>query len=90
MMVLEQKNLDKGSYLKAIEWLKSSTPNSMILDKIADGYVKTGDFKSAVAAMEEAVVKGEEELKDERYKGRVFDYTVAGYKTKIQELKNKQ
>lgn len=90
MMVLEQKNLDKGSYTKAIEWLKSSTPNSMILDKVAEGYVKIGDIKSAINAMEQAVVKGEEELKDERYKGRVFDYTVEGYKTKILELKKKQ
>lgn len=89
MMVLEQRNLDKTSYTKAIEWLKSGTPNSMVLDKIADGYVKIADFKSAVAAMEQAVVKGEEELKDERYKGRIFDYTVEGYKTKIQDLKKR-
>lgn len=90
MMVLDQKNLDKASYAKAIEWLRGPNTNSMILDKIADGYVKIGDYKSAVAAMEEAVVKGQEELKDERYHGRVFDYTVEGYKKKVQELKNKQ
>lgn len=91
MMVLERSNLDKGSYTKAIEWLKSSpTTNSLLLDKIADGYAKIGDSKNAIAALEEAVVKGQEELKDERYNGRVFDYTVEGYKTKIQALKNKQ
>lgn len=91
MMVLERNNLDKGSYTKAIEWLKSTpTTNSMILDKIADGYAKIGDYKSAIAALDQAVVKGQEELKDEQYKGRVFDYTVEGYKTKIQELKKKQ
>lgn len=91
MMVLEQNGLDKESYMTAIEWLKSSpSANSMLLDKIADGYVKIGDFKSAVTAMEEAVVKGQEELKDEKYNGRIFDYTVEGYKKKIQELKQKQ
>lgn len=91
MMVLDQKNLDKGSYLKAIEWLKSNpATNSIILDKIADGYVKAGDYKNALATMEEAVIKGQEELKDEKYNGRVFDYTVEGYKTKIQEIKKKQ
>lgn len=90
MTVLDQNNLDKGSYLKAIEWLNGPNTNSMVLDKMADGYVKIGDYKSAITALEQAVVKGGEELKDERYKGRVFDYTVEGYKTKIQELKKKQ
>lgn len=90
MMVLEQNGLDKSSYLTAIDWLKSNpTTNSMILDKVADGYAKIGDYKSAISTMEQAVIKGEEELKDEQYNGRVFDYTVEGYKTKIKDLKKK-
>lgn len=91
VMVLERNNLGKGSYVKAIEWLKSSpTMNSLLLDKIADGYVKIGDYENAIIAMEQAVVKGQEELKDERYNGRVFDYTVEGYRVKVQELKKKK
>jgi thiol-disulfide isomerase/thioredoxin len=90
-IVLDKQNLDKKSYLKAIEWLKSNpNMNSMILEIISDGYVKVGDEKNALAAMEAAVVKGEEELKDEKYKGRVFDYTVDGYRTKVKALKSKQ
>lgn len=89
MMVLEKDGLDKASYLKAIEWLKSSPTNSLVLDKIADGYVKIGDYKSAITELEQAVVKGQEELKDERYQGRVFDYTVDGYRKKIVDLKKK-
>lgn len=90
MTVLEQDGLDKSSYLTAIDWLKGSpTTNSMILDKVADGYVKIGDYKSAIATLEQAVVKGEAELKLEQYKGRVFDYTVEGYKEKIKDLKKK-
>jgi thiol-disulfide isomerase/thioredoxin len=90
LMVLDQNNLDRNSYMKAIEWLKSNpTTNSLLLDKIADGYIKIGDYKSAIATMEQAVVKGQEELKDEKYQGRVFDYTVEGYKKKIEELKKK-
>lgn len=90
MTVLEQNGLDKDSYMTAIDWLKSTpATNSMILDKVADGYVKVGDFKSAIAAMDEAVAKGQEELKDEKYNGRVFDYTVEGYRKKIQDLKKK-
>jgi hypothetical protein len=40
--------------------------------------------------MEAAVAKDEEELKDEKYKGRLFDYTVDGYRTKVKALKSKQ
>ncbi len=88
MMVLEQNGLDKSSYQTAIDWLKSSpSANSMILDKVADGYVKIGDINSAISTLEQAVAKGQEELKDDQYKGRVFDYTVEGYKEKLGKLK---
>jgi thiol-disulfide isomerase/thioredoxin len=90
MMVLEQKNLDKGSYLKAIEWVKSNDyMNSMLLAILSDGYVKVGDTKNALAAMEKAVVEGEKELKGETYKGRIFDYTVDDYRAKVKALKSK-
>lgn len=91
MMVLEQDKLEKESYLKAIEWLNSNeTTSSMLLDKIADGYVKIGDYPNAISTMEQAVVKGQEELQDERFHGRVFDYTVEEYKQKVKGLKKGQ
>ncbi|SMC52312.1 hypothetical protein [Pedobacter africanus] len=78
-----------GTACRSISSNGEANTNSLIVDKVADGYIKIADFKSAIAAMEQALVKGQEELKDERYKGCVFDYTVEGYKTKIQELKKK-
>ncbi|WP_256006766.1 TlpA family protein disulfide reductase [Pedobacter deserti] len=89
LIVLDQNKLDKVSYTKAIQWLKESDVNSIILDKMADGYLKMGDYKSAIITMEEAVLKGREELKDQRYSGRVFEYTVEGYKKKLNEIKSK-
>jgi thiol-disulfide isomerase/thioredoxin len=90
MIVIDKGNLERESYLKAIEWL-NSIPNksSMILEIISDGYVKADDMKNALATIEAAVVKGEKELGDEKYTGRISVRAVDGYKRKVKEIKGK-
>ncbi|WP_339423745.1 thioredoxin domain-containing protein [Sphingobacterium sp. MYb388] len=88
--ITDKDGLSKESYALASEIFENdSNKVSMLLEKLALTYSKMGNYQMAVNSMERAIAKGQEELKDESFVGRIFDYTIEDYKKKLAEYKSK-
>jgi thiol-disulfide isomerase/thioredoxin len=88
--ISDKDSLSKGAYLFAAEnFSKGLEENkfSAIYDKLALAYSKAGDVKAAVEAEEKAVAAAKEEIKDPKFGGRVFDYTITGYEETLGKYK---
>ncbi|WP_286860019.1 MULTISPECIES: TlpA disulfide reductase family protein [Sphingobacterium] len=88
--ITDKDGLSKEAYKKAAQLFEAEKQKvSMLFEKLALTYSKMGDYKMAVDAMEKAISKGQEELKDPNFQGRVFDYTIEEYKKKLVDYRSK-
>ncbi len=89
LAMIEKEGLKPDTYSFAISLLNGSNvvKSSAIYNIMAKGYGKGHDFKNAVAAQEKAVELAKNELKDPKFEGRVFDYTITDYEKKMNEYK---
>lgn len=84
----EKDGLSKNAYLFAANTFKSALEKqsfSLLYDKTALCYSKAGDIKTAIETQEKAIAAAKEEVKDPKFEGRVFDYTI----TELQETLEK-
>ncbi len=82
LTIADKDGLSKTAYLFAADKLKTGLekqPFSALYVKMALCYSKAGDIKSAIDAQEKAIAASKTELKDPKFEGRVFEYTVKEY-----------
>ena len=72
-----------GNYKKSLEEYKFSG----LYGKMASVYAKAGERKAAVEAQEIAIALAKEEVKDPKFGGRVFDYTITEYEETLKKYK---
>lgn len=88
--ILNRDGLSKQTYLYAAgSFAKYSEkdPFSGYFHSMAKAYAKAGDLRSAVEAEEKAISMARAELKDPKFEGRVFDYTIEDYERALDEYK---
>ncbi|MBV4357299.1 TlpA family protein disulfide reductase [Pinibacter aurantiacus] len=82
--ICDENGYSKDAYLLAAEsFLSVKQTNCLILDKAALSYSKAGDFKAAVETQQKAVELAKIEVKDPKFGGRVFDYTITDFEAKV-------
>ncbi|HTH31501.1 MAG TPA: TlpA disulfide reductase family protein [Lacibacter sp.] len=90
LAITEKDGLNKSTYSFAANTFKTTLakqPFSSVYDKMALCYSKAGDMKLAIATQEQAIAAAKEELKDPKYEGRVFDYTIAELEETLKKYK---
>jgi thiol-disulfide isomerase/thioredoxin len=86
----DKDSLSKSTYLFAAETIQNGLSQqgfSANFDKLALAYSKAGDFQSAVNAEEKAVAAATLEVKDGKYEGYVFDFTIKEYEETLKQYK---
>lgn len=88
--ISEKDSLSKEAYLFAVESWKKALEEykySGIYDKLALAYYKAGENKLAIEAEEKAIAAAKEEVKDPKFAGRVFEYTITDYEQTLSKYK---
>jgi thiol-disulfide isomerase/thioredoxin len=88
--IAEKDGLSKEAYLFAAENLQAGLKEysfSANLDKLALAYSKAGDLQSAVSNEEKAIAAAKQEVKDGKFKGYVFDFTIKDYEKTLSGYK---
>jgi len=88
-VIIEKDGLSKVAYQLAVDNFKKMTPvRSAILDKLALAQSKAGNVKEAIETEEKAVALAKIEVKDPKFGGRVFDYTIVEFEEKVKKYKS--
>lgn len=88
--ITDKDSLSKEAYLFAVESWKKTLEEykySAIYDKLALAWFKAGENKLAVEAEEKAIAAAKEEVKDPKFAGRVFEYTITDYEQTLTKYK---
>jgi len=88
--ITDKDGLSKEAYLFAAETIQEGLKEytfSANLDKLALAYSKAGDLQSAVNAEAKAVAAAKEEVKDGKFPGYVFDFTIKDYEKTLNDYK---
>lgn len=88
--ICEKEGLSKEAYGFAADCFKQALQEysySAIYDKMALAYSKAGEIKAAIETEEKAVAAAKVEVKDPKFGGRVFDYTITDYEATLNKYK---
>jgi tetratricopeptide (TPR) repeat protein len=86
----DKDSLSVNTYLFVAEIIQNGLNQqafSANFDKLALAYSKAGNFQAAVDAEEKAVAAATQEVKDGKYEGYVFDFTIKEYEETLKQYK---
>lgn len=84
------EGLSKEFYQFGADQLKDfPNSHSMVVHIVAQLQARAGDYTSAVASQQKAIDMAKEELKNPEFEGRVFEYTITDYESKMKEYQSK-
>ncbi len=88
--IADKDSLSTAAYLFAAQGFENGLKEqsySGYFDKLALTYSKAGKMESAIDAQEKAIAAAKQELKDGKFAGYVFDYTVTDYEATLKKYK---